>query len=233
MTRQASRGRADLLGVLGGTFDPVHRGHLAVARHVRGRLRLDRFVLMPAAGPPHKIGVAVTGATHRLAMLERATARARWLEVSKLELDRGGVSFTIDTLRRLRERRPGTTPVFVMGMDSLVELDTWKDYRTLVREFDLVVVDRPGCRPRSARLPAAVVEAIVDLPAGIRLERARGGPPLGTGGRIFVLPMPPVPISSSEIRRLAARGGRLDDLVPCSVARYIRSHGLYRKEVTS
>lgn len=209
------------VGVLGGTFDPVHLGHLEIARRAREAARLVQVLLVPAAVPPHKTDRVLAPARDREAMLRLAIAGAEGLAISTVELDAGGVCYTIDTLRRLRLGPPAVDPVFILGMDSLADIDTWKDHRALLREFDLVVVDRDGGR---ARLLPEIERALIDV------EVDRGDPRAhepGRGGRIFRLRLPPIPISSSEIRARAAADGNLAGLVPDAVAGYIRSRGLY------
>jgi nicotinate-nucleotide adenylyltransferase len=208
--------------VLGGTFDPVHLGHLHVADAVRRGLGLPRVLLMPCALAPHKTAVRLTEGSDRLAMVRLAVVGKAGLEASSLEVERGGVSYTIDTLRALRGALDGSAPVFILGMDALLEIETWHEHRTLLREFDLVVVDRPGHDLRSlpASLPPEVAARVV--PA-----RAR---PLGAGGCIHRFPLEPLSISSSEVRARVARSEPLDGLVPPEVARYIQRQGLYRQE---
>jgi nicotinate-nucleotide adenylyltransferase len=217
-------------GVLGGTFDPVHRGHLALAEGVRDRTVLDRVLFLPSAVPPHKRQPRISPLRHRLAMLRLALEGRKGLELCTLEADSGSVRYTIDSMRELRQRDPaGARPVFLMGMDSLHELPTWKEYRKLVEEFDLIAVDRPGNEFPPREAPEELRDRLVDLASlgGAAPASAEG---LGGGGRIFRVPLPPVPVSSSEIRARAAAGLDLADLVPFPVARYIHSQGLYKME---
>lgn len=218
------------VGVLGGTFDPVHLGHLEMARTAQRMLGLERLLLLPTAIPPHKSVPGLTSAAHRDAMLRIAVDGEEGLEVETMELDTGAVCYTIDTLRRLRQGPPALRPVFVMGMDSLLEIETWRAHEELVREFDLAVIDRDGEGPEEARrrLPADLVERMVELPGPEAAGTAPGEP--GQGGRIFHLPMTAIPVSSTRVRRLAARGESLAGLVPPAVARYIRDNDLYRQE---
>lgn len=214
--------RPPALGVLGGTFDPVHLGHLEIARRARSAAGLARVLLVPSAVPPHKRRARLAPARDREAMLRLAVAGVPGLEVSTIELDTRGVCYTIETLRRLRLGPPAASPVFILGMDSLVDLETWKDFRDLIREFDLIAVDRPG---RPPVLAPEIAGAVVPLPDG-----APGALPaleLGRGGRIFRVGGPPIPISSSDVRAKAASGADLDGLVPPGVAGYISSKGLY------
>lgn len=217
-------GGREPVGLLGGTFDPVHLGHLHVADRVREALGLRRVLLVLSATPPHKVEHPVGSPDHRMEMLRLAVADRPGLETCTLEIDRGGISYTIDTLRQLRERSPEIVPVFIIGMDSLPELPTWREYRSLVAEFDLVVVDRPGTDLPSvcAGLEPYLAERV------LKPERMpAGSEPPGTGGRILHVTIPEVGISSTAIRRRAAGGRPLDGLVPPSVARYILRHRLY------
>ena len=218
------------VGVLGGTFDPIHLGHLAMAQTARQLLHLERVLLLPTAIPPHKSVPGLTAATHREAMLRLAVEDEEGLEVETAELDTGAVCYTIDTLRRLRRGPPPCRPVFVLGMDSLLEIETWRDHESLVGEFDLAVIDRDGEGPEDARrkLPRDIVERMVMLPGTSLAADAPQAP--GPGERILHVPMTEVPVSSTRVRRLAARGQSLAGLVPPAVARYIRDNGLYRQE---
>jgi nicotinate-nucleotide adenylyltransferase len=215
---------APAVGVLGGSFDPVHLGHLALAEHARRELGLPRMLLLPTAVPPHKPSAALSPIQHRLAMLRLAVAGTPGLEICELELAPEQVRYTIDTLTALRDGEPPCRPVFVLGMDSLTEIETWREYRRLLEQFDLAVMDRPEGRPSEARprLPAEAARRLVAL---------KGAPEdLGAGGRVFHLPVEPVAISSTEIRSRVAQGLPVDALVPPAVAGYIRSSGIYREE---
>jgi nicotinate-nucleotide adenylyltransferase len=167
-------------------------------------------------------------------MLRLAVENRDWLDASKIEIDRGGISYTVETLRELARSSPPIAPVFIMGMDSLFEIHTWKSHVELLSEFDLVVVDRPGRDLGRAReeLGAEVARRLVPVPFSDGAAAGLPGPPPGGGGRVYHLPIPPLAVSSSEIRLEAARGASLDGLVPPSVARYIRNHRLYAQEGT-
>ncbi len=213
------------VGVLGGTFDPVHAGHVHVAEGVRRALALERVLLIPAAVPPHKETANITPARDRLAMVRAAVAGLDGLEVDPIEIERGGTSYTVETLRAMRARADRPLPVFVIGLDSLPDLPGWRDARALVEEFDLVVVDRPGSDVERIRdgLPAMIADRLIAWSPD-----DDGRPPLGRGGRIVHLPMATVDVASREIRARVAAGESPGGLVPPSVARYIQEHGLYR-----
>ncbi len=220
------------VAVLGGTFDPIHSGHLQIAEHVREALRPERVLLVLSATPPHKDSAALCPAHHREAMLRLALAERPGLELSRLELDARRVCYTIDTLSTLRDGTPPVDPLFILGSDALLELPGWREAERIVAEFDLVAVDRPGCRLDEVRdrLAPELARRLVPMPLAADDRREREAP--GRGGRIFHLEFPPtpIPISSSEIRARAADGRSLGGLVPPAVARYILDKGLYRKE---
>jgi GTP-binding protein len=220
------------VGVLGGTFDPVHRGHLVMAERTLEAMKLEKLLLMPSSIPPHKSRPRLTTAEHRMAMLRLAIEGRPGLGICTVELETGGVCYTIDTLRRLRVGRSPIRPVFVLGTDSLAEITTWRDYRDLVDEFDLVAIDRPGMTLAELRpdLPPEIAGALVYVPEGVRgAEVLRERPP-GSGGRIYHISVTPCPVSSSDIRAAAAAGQSLAGLVPPAVAGYIQENSLYRQE---
>ncbi len=213
----------ETVGVLGGTFDPVHLGHLHVATEVRARLGLRRVLLVPAAVPPHKDSRGVAPAHHRRAMLELALVDREGLELCLLELRRGGVSYTVDTLRALAGGEPPLRPLFIVGLDALAELPTWREHRALLRAFDLVAVDRPeggGSHPLEPEVAARLVTP--------RSAEHLAALDPGRGGRVFRVAIPEVAIASSDVRARIAMDEPLDGLVPPAVARYIREHRLYR-----
>jgi nicotinate-nucleotide adenylyltransferase len=188
--------------MFGGTFDPIHLGHLLLAEIARESLALERVVFVPARIPPHK-GSVPTPAEHRFRMAELATRDNPHFEVSDLELRRDGPSYTVETLRELRELSPRPTELYLlMGADSARDLRSWKDHRTLLEEATLVVLPRRGVAPEE--LPEEVA------------------------ARATLLASPLIEISSSEIRRLVRERRSIRYRVPESVEQYIRSEGLYR-----
>ena len=223
--------RSRVSGVLGGTFDPIHLGHLQMADELHRVMRFDRLLLLLSARPPHKEPRELCPVRHREAMLRIAMRERPHLELCRLELEQPGVCYTIDSLRALRREGPHE-PVFILGMDSLLELPTWRDYRQLLVEFDLLVVDRSGEQLAAVRerLDPDVRERLVrvgpDRDDPLDVESLRPG----SGGRVFHIPLGVMPISSSEVRTRAARGASLDGLVTPGVARYIQRNGLYRQE---
>lgn len=203
-------GRARRIGLLGGSFDPPHAGHLHVARAARERFGLDRLVFMPAARSPYKPGREPAGGAHRLAMLELLIAGEPGFETSRLELERGGRSYTIDTVRALPRAlgEPEDCELYLLlGSDNLPGLAGWREAEALLERVQPVVVRRDG--PLAAELAA-----LRGTLAPALLARLEAG----------ALDLPPVAASSTQVR--AARG--LEGLsLPPAIARYIREHRLY------
>jgi nicotinate-nucleotide adenylyltransferase len=204
--------RPGSIGVLGGTFDPFHLGHLALARAARDQLGLERVLVVPAAVPPHKPGRPISPADVRMAMVEAGIADEPRLEACRIELDRPGPSYTIDTLEDLvaAERAAGREPdvTLVLSADSFDGLPDWHEPERLLGLGRIAVAPRAGHPPDLAAVERA-------LPA------ARG--------RVTVLELPAIDVSASEIRRRAARDESLDGLVPPGVATLVRDNRLYRQ----
>ena len=187
------------IGVLGGTFDPVHIGHLILAQEAYTKLALDRVLFVPAAVPPHKDPGAVSPAHHRLRMVQLAVGDDPRFQASDLEFRRPGKSYTVDTLRHIRKLWPGSKLFLLIGADNLGELPTWKEYEELFLLSEVVVAHRPGAEP-----------------CGELADRVR------------FLSIPMVSISATYIRRRVADGEPIRYLVPREVEEYIGEHGLYR-----
>ena len=196
------------IGILGGTFDPIHLGHLAIAEVARDRLDLDRVILIPAGRPWLKSGQRVTPADHRLAMVKLAVEDRPGLEVSSIEIDRPGPTYTVDTLSELRKELGNEVEIyFILGMDSIRELRRWYEPEKLFDMCTVVAVSRPD----SADVSSGEIER--EFPA------ARG--------RIKTVRGPMLDISATDIRQRLAKGRSVSDSVSPSVEQYIREHGLY------
>lgn len=193
------------IGLVGGTFDPVHLGHLIGAELAADTLCLERVMFIPAATPPHKCHRPITDSTHRLNMLRTAIADNPRFEVLTDEIERGGASFTIDTVAGLKSRLgPDTELYLVVGADNLVDFNSWKDWRAIVGICRLVGLERPD--NQDAR--AVVRERMPDMD-------------------IHWVGMPLVDISSTLIRGLVAEGRSVRYMVPDRVAEYILQNSLY------
>ncbi|HEY1456268.1 MAG TPA: nicotinate-nucleotide adenylyltransferase [Candidatus Dormibacteraeota bacterium] len=193
------------LGVLGGTFDPVHLGHLGAAQAALECAGLDRVLFMPSAHPPHRAG-AVADAEERLAMCRLAVVGAPQFEVSDIEIARGGRSYTVDTLAELRSREPDAEMFLILGWDAARLFHTWREPSRVRELASIIVVSRPGGEtPEAGRLADA-----------------------GLGGPGVVLCLRATPdISASRIRKAIAQGQPVQGMVPGSVASFIAGHGLY------
>jgi len=190
------------VGVFGGTFDPVHHGHLIMAEEAVLRLQLDQMLFMPLNRPPHKRAPRLADVEHRISMLRLATRTNRRFAVSRLEADRGGLSYTVNTLETLHRTIPGEI-FFLMGQDSLDDFPKWREPERILALARLAVV--PRGREKAARIPA-------------RFRR-----------RVVSLDPPRVDISSSEIRRRIRAGLTVRYWTPDAVLRYLTHHGLYGK----
>ena len=211
----------------GGSFDPVHNGHLAVARNARDAIAA-RVLLMPAADPPHK-GPLHADARQRLAMLELAIDGERGLGIEACELGRDGPSYTVDTLRLLRATRVGDAPLAILvGADSFLSLPTWKQWRSLFDLAHIVVAERGG----SGFEPSALGGALAAATAGRWAHSAEELHRLASG-LVLRLDQPLRPESASEVRHRIAAGADWRALVPPAVADYIAGHGLYRAATTA
>lgn len=190
------------VGVLGGTFDPIHVGHLVAAVNARHALELDRVILMVANVPWQKVGRRVlTSAEDRLALVEAAVGDVPGLEAGRLEIDRGGDSYTADTINRLAQMHPSAELFLIVGWDVAAELTTWDRWDEIQRRATLVVVNRPGA----------------GHPAGLDED----------GWRVEEVPVPNLEISSTDLRARAATGRPLDYLVPEAAVHCLRARGLY------
>lgn len=196
------------VGVLGGTFDPIHIGHLVSAEEVRVELGLERVVFVPARLPPHKLDHTVSPVEDRLAMVELAIASNPHFAVSRVDIDRFGPSYTVDSIELLRDEwGPGVEIYFIMGSDSLLDILTWHNPRRLIRLCRFAVVSRPGYQVDLDELDAL-------LP--------------GMASRVQILNAPELAISSTDIQRRVREGLSIKYQVPEAVEDYIYQHKLYR-----
>lgn len=197
------------IGIYGGTFDPAHNAHLMVARLAMAAAGLDRVVFLPSGSPPHKEERVLSAAHHRLEMVRLAIQGVGGFEVSDLEIATPGVDYTVDTLRRMRQANPGVRLFFIIGGDSLMYLDQWRDPEGLMSLASFVAVYRPDCE-------------MADL------ARKRQDILRRYGGEILLVECPGMDISSTAIRRKVAAGEDIAELVPPAVASYIAQHDLYK-----
>jgi nicotinate-nucleotide adenylyltransferase len=220
--------RSKRIALYGGTFDPVHDGHLAVARGLADLLALDEVLFVPAHVAPHKRNVPPTSPWHRHAMLALATADDPRMLISTAELDAPERPYSVETVARFREEfGEGARLFFVMGADSWGEITTWREWERLLASCDTVVVTRPGYELSFGHVPANIRARLVDL-RGVVRTRAGHAAEDSESPSIFLSDAAGVNVSSTGVRRAAA-GGEVRSLpVPRAVADYIGKYGLYR-----
>ena len=213
------------IGVFGGTFDPVHDGHLKPAAQAAAAFGLDELVFVPAGNPPHKLEEPRTAFAHRFAMLALATQDDDRLLVSEIELGREGPTYTVDTLDLFRRRYAAADLYFLMGSDSFAQIGTWHRWEALLPLANLVVLRRPLVW--GDELMARAPEPL--RPHATRVERgATAAVGAASAHRVYLLDHEPYEISSTEVRERVRSGRPIGDLTPAAVGRYITKHRLYR-----
>jgi nicotinate-nucleotide adenylyltransferase len=216
------------IGIYGGTFDPVHWGHLEVAKRVSRLFEIEEVVFVPALLAPHKLQRAVTSHFHRYAMLVLATENDPGLKVSTFELEASDRRYTVDTVAHFQKEFAGKADMFfIMGADSWSEITTWREWEQLLSLTHHVVVTRPGFDVRTDHVHPAVRERIIDLRG---VAETDGTEKVSKKGTIFISDAVMMDVSATDIRR-AARDNRFSELekwVPSPVAQYVKKYGLYR-----
>jgi len=197
------------LGILGGTFDPIHYGHLVIAEEIRETMGLEKVIFIPSGNPPHKKNIKVTQAIHRYNMVKLAIDSNPYFEVSTIEIEREGYSYTIDTLKQLKQiYGQDTTLFFMTGADVIPELVTWRSFENLFTLCEFVAVLRPGFERES------LLEKIEYYKNNYKAI-------------IHIVDAPLIGISSTIIRERVKKGKTIKYLVPESVEKYIKENGLY------
>jgi GTPase len=198
------------IGILGGTFDPIHLGHIMIVEEVKQSLNLSEVLVIPAGQPQTRQGETITPARERLEMAELALAGKKDIKISNIEIERKGPSFTVDTLIELKNKYKGTDLYFVLGWDSLEQIPTWHEPSRIINLCYLVAVPRPGFKRPSLRSLEGVLPGITE--------------------KVIFMENPKIDISATEIRERVGRGESIDHLVPETVAAYIKKHKLYLKQ---
>ena len=200
-------------GILGGTFDPPHLAHVALAAAARDALHLDTVLFVPAGDPWRKAGKAISPASHRLAMVQAAVEDLPWAEVSAIEIERNGPTYTLDTVSELSKR--GGTWWFIVGEDALHDMPRWHEPHRLIASIRLAVARRDLDVIDAVQQPLLTPDLLVGLP--------------GIADRVDEVPMPLLDISASDIRARITGGLPTDDVLDAKVRAYIDEHGLYRE----
>lgn len=220
------------LGLLGGSFNPIHRCHLSIAHSAQQLLQLDRILFVPTGDPPHKQSGTLAAARHRYRMVQLAIQDSPGFALTDIEIRRPGKSYSIDTVRTIQqEYGPAATIFFIIGLDAFLDLPSWKDAETLLASCHFVVISRPSVRFRTlASIPLfhSVPEDSVIALDMARQERADVALP--NGRTLTFLRLPPCEVSASEIRKRLQEGSPLANLLPPPVESYILREGLYRED---
>ena len=215
------------IGVYGGTFDPIHNGHLQIAEAILESFAMDGMLFVPAFVPPHKSGEEITSPFHRLAMLILATADEDRMFVSTIELEAPSQPYTIETLGRLQVKYGDTRLFFVMGADSFKDITLWREYERILSEYDVIVAIRPGYLEGgdiTGHLAPHLRARVIDL-RGSLLPSSE----ISTIPHIYFTDYVAVDVSATNVRELAMRGQAIKGLVPPSVIGYIAKYRLYQK----
>lgn len=225
------------IGILGGTFDPIHSGHLGIASEAREKFRLDRVLFVPANISPHKRQRTITPPHHRLEMIRLAIQSEPAFCVSEIEINRAGISYTIDTLESLERVCPDAELFLILGADAFKDMATWKEYRRLLEKYHILVATRPGHALENQDdlvrelgdhvvLPQASEESCQFTGKG----KTRSFQHRRTGKNLILFQITPCPVSSSEIRENVRNKKEIKNMLPVEVENYIMMHQLYQAE---
>jgi nicotinate-nucleotide adenylyltransferase len=218
------------IGLFGGTFNPIHKGHLRAALKVRETFALDKIYLVPAALPPHKEPGGVSSAKDRMEMTRLAVSNTPDVIASDVELNRPGPSYTIDTVNHFKSKLPEDTELyFILGLDAFLEIDTWKSYRKLFHLIPFIVMTRPGRSYRDTTMMWKTLNAYIvsNISDGYRFSESRSCYVHDDMQAIFTVDIDPLDISSTGIRELIKKGRSIQSLLPEKVAAFILNKGLY------
>ena len=215
------------IGILGGTFDPIHLGHLRSAEEIGQELGLEKVYLVPSSSPPHKINRSVASFDHRFAMARLAVDDSDMLETLDLEGKRPGLSFSIETLREFHDMfRPTPELFFILGIDAFLDIKSWKEYLRLFDYAHFVIIRRAGYPPER------IESYILSLLSGVKKTREPDVFVTPSGTRVMLVAPTVMDISSTRIREMAMNGKSIRFLVPESVRHYIMKKGLYGSHAT-
>lgn len=217
------------IGLFGGTFNPLHKGHLQVAKDVRQQFELDVIHLIPCALPPHKTTGPLAKAAHRLEMINLALADQQGFEVSDIEIQRQGTSYTWDTIQHYKAIIPPATRLyFIVGLDAFIEIHTWKYFSQLFDEVAFIVMGRPGVATEFSAFIKTILEYVqTHICSGYRLGDDNKMLRHTQKQPIYLASVTPVDIASSQIRHMISKGESIEPWVTPPVARYIEKKGLY------
>lgn len=213
------------IGIFGGTFNPIHSGHVKAALEVQRNFMLDKVLLIPSYIPPHKGAPDMVSPSDRLQMVKLAVEPYPQFIPSPVEIDARGKSYSILTLATLKKQYPDALMFFILGIDAFLEIDTWWDYEKVLEQCHFIVISRPGYDLGDAKkiLGGKLAERMIQV-----CDPLEFGDEMWFGSRIFILPIPALDVSSKDIRRKIKKGESIDGLVAESVEEYIRINKLYQ-----
>lgn len=215
------------VGLFGGTFDPIHYGHLKAANDISTKLNVDHIYFIPAYIPPHKTDLGITSSHHRLEMVKRAIQGREKFSVSEYELNKKEVSFSIETITHYKNILPNETELyFIVGMDAFLGISTWKKADEIFANCNMIVVSRPGYKLKP-------LDQIIRNPKlFLEFEIIKEGEEYKhyTGHRIYLFQLGSIDISSTELRKRIAEGKPFTSYLPDAVITYIRANSLYQKD---
>lgn len=213
------------IGIFGGTFNPIHRGHLKAAEVVQRRLRLEKVLFIPSYIPPHKESSEIASPFHRLKMVELALASYAQFIPSSIEIDTKGKSYSILTLKKIKELFPKAMIFFILGIDAFLEIDTWREYQKVLNQCYFVVISRPGYSLKDAKkvLEGRYQKRMVEISES---EEVRDNTLLSF--KIFLFPSISLDVASTEIRERIKRGDSIKGMVSEAVESYIYQENIYR-----
>jgi nicotinate-nucleotide adenylyltransferase len=217
------KGKEKRIGLFGGTFNPIHLGHLRGTEEIREAFGLQKVIFIPAAIPPHKKTEGIMEATHRLEMVRLAISNNPYFSITELELKRPGKSYSIDTITYFQKRHPETL-FFILGKDAFEEIETWKDFRQLFSLCNFIVMTRPGSQ--RIPFPSQPPEALASV---FHYEQEVKGWIHTSAHTLHFKEISYLDISSTRVRELIEKGGSARYLIPREVEAYIQKHRLYRK----
>ncbi|MFQ6083105.1 MAG: nicotinate-nucleotide adenylyltransferase [Candidatus Aminicenantia bacterium] len=217
--------KKERIGIFGGTFNPIHFGHLRAAEEVRYKCRLDKILFIPSYLPPHKNDRNIASPEDRWQMLCLALSSNKFFIPSKIEIEIKGKSYSIDTLNKIQRDYPEALIFFILGVDAFWEIKTWKNYLELIEKYFLIVISRPGYYLESAKeaLPERFAMSLIEIKNYSNIQKE-----LFTHPKIFLLPIRALNISSTEIRDKIKKKESIKYLVPLEVEEYIIKNRLYQ-----
>ena len=217
------------IGILGGSFDPVHMGHIGLAQETQSRFSLDQILFLPVFQSPHKSHIPLASSIHRMAMLRLALKDSIHFSISDMEMRRAEVSYTIDTINRFRLKYSSSELHLIMGYDNLLDLDLWKDSRKIMKNCHILVASRPGLK---AFYSTGKIFGLFNGDSPYRLGKIKNKTQefihRETGKKLVVYDISPRDISSSVVRERLVLGKSVDNLLPPEVETYIIEHQIYK-----